>query len=167
MNLPNYFLADLPTDAVFTPAMITEACQTLRRNRTKYLAARSTPSLLRILSQTAENWLEPDYPFRKLALRDGPTQTGFAAATLATGLDAFFKQLTGENLDALLVQDLGHAQRLDRIDFTDRPAGCRAAANRMPKSVERLVLDFRRTLRKSSDLGEFGAAAIHRALVGC
>ena len=118
MNLPNYFLADLPADAVFTPAMITEACQTLKRNRAQYLAARSTASLIRILSQTAENWLEPDYPFRKLALRDGPAQTGFAATTLATGLDSFFKQLTGENLEALLVQELGHVQRLDAFSAT-------------------------------------------------
>ncbi len=118
MNLPNYFLADLPAEAVFTPAMITEACQTLKRNRAKYLAARSTPSLIRILSQTAENWLEADYPFRKLALRDGPTHTGFPSATLASGLDSFFKQLTGENLETLLVQELGHAQRLDALSAT-------------------------------------------------
>ena len=29
MNLPNYFLADLPPEATLLPAMITEACQTL------------------------------------------------------------------------------------------------------------------------------------------
>ena len=118
MNLPNYFLADLPPEAVFTPAMITEACQTLKRNRAKYLAARSTPSLIRLLSQTAENWLDPDYPFRKLALRDGPAHTGFPSTTLATGLDSFFKQLTGENLEMLLVQELGHVQRLDALSAT-------------------------------------------------
>jgi hypothetical protein len=33
MNLPNYFLADLPPEATLSPAMITEACQTLKRNR--------------------------------------------------------------------------------------------------------------------------------------
>ena len=118
MNLPNFFLADLPADAVFTSGMITEACQTLKRNRAKYLAARSTPSLIRILSQTAENWLEADYPFRKLALRDGPAHTGFPSTTLATGLDLFFKQLTGENLEALMVQELGHTQRLDALSAT-------------------------------------------------
>lgn len=56
-------------------------------------------------------------------------------------------------------------QRLDRVDFSDRPAGCHAAANRTAVRVERLVLDLRRSLRKSSDLGEFGAAAIARALL--
>ena len=42
MNLPNYFLADLPPEATLSPAMITEACQTLKRNRERYLAGRST-----------------------------------------------------------------------------------------------------------------------------
>ena len=42
MNLPNYFLADLPPEATLSPAMITEACQTLKRNRERYLASRST-----------------------------------------------------------------------------------------------------------------------------
>jgi hypothetical protein len=38
MNLPNYFLADLPPEATLSPAMIAEACQTLKRNREHYLA---------------------------------------------------------------------------------------------------------------------------------
>jgi hypothetical protein len=40
MNLPNYFLADLPPEATLSAAMITEACQTLKRNREHYLAGR-------------------------------------------------------------------------------------------------------------------------------
>ncbi len=98
--------------------MITEACQTLKRNREVYLAGRSTAGLVRLLSETAESWLQPDYPFRQFALKDGPKATGFSEATLAAGLDAFFKQLTGENFQALLVQDLGHAERLDSPSAT-------------------------------------------------
>ena len=115
MNLPNYFLADLPPEAELTPTMIGEACQTLKRNREQYLAGRSTQSLVNVLGGTAENWLEVDYPFRRLALEEGPAATGFSRATLAAGLDAFFKQLTRENLHALLLQDLGHPQRLDAM----------------------------------------------------
>ena len=58
MNLPNYFLADLPPEATLSPAMITEACQTLKRNRERYLAARSTDSLVKVLSDVAEGWLQ-------------------------------------------------------------------------------------------------------------
>jgi hypothetical protein len=115
MNLPNYFLADLPPEATLTPTMITEACQTLKRNREQYLAPRSTAQLIRVLSETAGNWLEPDYPFRRLALEAGPSVTGFQRPTLARGLDAFFSELTRENFHALLVQDLGHAHRLDEM----------------------------------------------------
>ena len=92
MNLPNYFLADLPPEAALTPVMIAEACQTLKRNREQYLAGRSTHSLIGLLSETAENWLQPDFPFRRLALEKGPAATGFSRATLANGLDIFFKQ---------------------------------------------------------------------------
>jgi hypothetical protein len=115
MNLPNYFLADLPPEATLTSSMITEACRTLKRNREQYLAVRSTSHLVKVLSETAENWLQPEYPFRRLALDVGPSVTGFQRATLVRGLDAFFQQLTRDNLHALLVQELGHAHRLDEM----------------------------------------------------
>ena len=109
MNLPNYFLADLPPEAVLSPAMVTEACQTLKRNRAQYLAQRSTDSLVRLLCDVAEAWLKPDNAFRRLVLESGPEKTGFSRATLQKGLDNFFHQFTPENLHALLVQELGDA----------------------------------------------------------
>ncbi len=114
MNLPNYFLADLPPEAALTAAMVTDACQTLKRNRENYLLARSTQSRVEILCGIAENWLQPDYPFRQMALENAAF-TGFSRATLANGLDNFFKQFTLENFNALLVQELGHARRLDEL----------------------------------------------------
>ena len=56
-------------------------------------------------------------------------------------------------------------QRLDRVDWSDRPAGPRQPANRMARKVEDRVLTIRRNLREQSDLGEFGAAAIRRELL--
>jgi hypothetical protein len=118
MNLPNYFLADLPPEAVLSPAMIAEACQTLKRNREHYLTARSTESLVKTLSRLADGWLEADNPFRQLALKLGPAQTGFSRETLARGLDGFFSQLTRENFQALLVQEFGDVKRLDAMCAT-------------------------------------------------
>lgn len=115
MKLPNYFLADLPPEAVLSPAMITEACQTLKRNRAQYLAQRSTDSLVRALCGVAEAWLNPDNSFRRLALESGPEKTGFAGMTLQKGLDNFFRQFTPGNFQALLAQELGDARRLDRF----------------------------------------------------
>ncbi|MDB6065599.1 MAG: Acyl-CoA reductase [Pedosphaera sp.] len=128
MNLPNFFLADLPADASLTQVVIAEACQTLKRNRERYLAGRTTPALIRLLSNVAENWLDPDYPFRKLALEKGPQATGFSTATLTAGLDAFFRQLTADNLRALIVQDLGHLQRLDALSATNEELTLQRAA---------------------------------------
>ena len=88
---------------------------------------------MQLLSDVAGSWLRPEYPFRKLALEQGPAATGFSRATLARGLDSFFKQLTRGNLHALLEQDLGHAQRLDRMSRR----GGRAARPTAPPSRPR------------------------------
>lgn len=128
MNLPNYFIADLPPEATLTPAMILEACQTLKRNREQYLAGRSTEQIVDILSAVGGEWLQESSPFRKLALDLGPAATGFPATTLAPGLDAFFGELTGNNLHALLLQELGHARTLDSFVTTDSRQSPRSAS---------------------------------------
>lgn len=56
-------------------------------------------------------------------------------------------------------------ERLDRVDWTDHPRGPREPHNRTPRAREDLVLQVRTELREQSDLGEYGAAAIHRELV--
>jgi putative transposase len=53
-------------------------------------------------------------------------------------------------------------QRLDRVDWTDHPCGLPTPVNRTERQREDLVLTLRQQLRDTSDLGEFGAAAIHR-----
>src|SRR4051794_24611298 len=55
-------------------------------------------------------------------------------------------------------------QRLDRVDWADRPDGPRCPANRTPHDLEDLVLTLRVELKDKSDLGEFGARAIRDAL---
>src|SRR5690348_9940149 len=96
INLPNYFLADLPPDAALTGAMVNDACQALKQNREKYLRSRSTQNCVEILCGVAESWLQPEHPFRKLALGTGPAATGFSRGIIAAGLDNFFKQFTPE-----------------------------------------------------------------------
>lgn len=56
-------------------------------------------------------------------------------------------------------------QRLDRMDWTARPPGRRAAINRTPPDVEARVLALRRQLQQDDILGEYGAAAIREALL--
>lgn len=128
MNLPNYFLADLPPEATLSVSMLREACQTLQRNRESYLARRPTHSLVQLLSGLAKKWLEPQFPLRKLALAQGPAATGFSHATIASGLDAFFRQIHPSAFEALLHQDLGHAQRLEEICATESEQKTRRAS---------------------------------------
>jgi len=56
-------------------------------------------------------------------------------------------------------------QRLDRVDWTDRPSGPRQSPKRTAREVEDLILQVRRELKQESDLGEFGAAAIRDELL--
>lgn len=115
MNLPGLFLADLPPEAVLTPALVRDAAIAIKRNRARWLAPRPTQELVELAAGTAERWLDPANGFRRVALARGPAETGFGAATLARGLDGFFRLLTVENLNALLAQDLGEARRLDEF----------------------------------------------------
>lgn len=115
MNLPNYFFADLPPEAELTSAMLKESCLALKRNRTQNLVARSTASLVSLLGELGENWRHADFSFRKFALSNGPAATGFSRATLERGLDTFFRELTADNLEGLITQELGHAHRLDKF----------------------------------------------------
>ncbi len=119
MNLPNYFLADLPPEAELTAGLITEACQTIKRNRAQYLETRPTGQILRVLDRVGREWLSEESAFRRHALEAGPEATGFSREALAHGLDLFFAQLTVENLEGLLRQELGHVGRLDNFHASD------------------------------------------------
>jgi hypothetical protein len=50
---------------------------------------------------------------------------------------------------------------LDRVDWSDRPPIPRTV-HRTATAVEDRVLGLRRELKETSDLGEYGARAIHR-----
>ena len=113
MDLPNFFLADMPSSETLTPGTLTDACLTLKRNRCLYLKERTTASLIRTLANVAEHWTYPDYPIRQYTLQKGPEITGFPAAILEKGLLDFMKEVSEENLQALVEQDLGHLRRLD------------------------------------------------------
>lgn len=119
VNLPNYFLADLPPAATLSASMITEACQSLKRNRQQYLATRTTYNIVQVITVLAGEWLREDSPFRRMALKHGPTQLGFSRETLTRGLDAFFRELTAQRIEALVVAELGHRQRLDAFTSSD------------------------------------------------
>jgi hypothetical protein len=128
MNLPNYFLADLPPEATLSPSLISEAGATLKRNRETYLRHRTTEQIIRALVEVAAGWLEPENQFRNLALAHGPAELGFSRPTLERGLDGFFRQLTPENFHALLKQEFGEVRRLDDLVASETERGGDRAA---------------------------------------
>lgn len=140
MNLPNYFIADLPPEATLSPLMLTEACQTLKRNRRQYLAGRSTAEMVNLMSEVAQHWLDPGNSFRKFALEAGPEATGFSRGTLTRGLDSFFRSIKPEALQRLLEQDLGQAQRLDSLNSSaSEQAGGRASLALAPEFLAHIT----------------------------
>jgi len=124
MTLPDYFLADLDVEP--TPSLVREAARTVRRNRQRFLLERTTEEVINILSEVASNWLRPENPFRARALEEGPKATRFSEPVLRRGLDAFFSSVTPDQLESLLIQELGQECRLDR--FSTLESGSQSAA---------------------------------------
>lgn len=118
MDLPDYFLIDTPDRAELRPEMLRNACQAIRENRERYLLERSAVSIVKTLCRLGESWLDEAYPFRQLALEEGPERTGFSSETLRRGLDEFFRQFTPENFEHWLIQEFGHVERLDGFPST-------------------------------------------------
>lgn len=56
-------------------------------------------------------------------------------------------------------------QRLDRVDWSNRPPGQRTPHNKFSTDTEQMVLTIRKELKEVSALGEYGADAIHREML--
>lgn len=111
---PQLYLADLPAEAPVTSRLVSEACQTIKRNRARAYRHKDTGYFVRLLAGLASDWLDTSNPFRRRAVLDGPAHTGFSSQTIAEGLDRFFQGITVESLEALLEQELGSRRALDR-----------------------------------------------------
>jgi hypothetical protein len=114
----DYFLADKP-GAQPTHSLITEASQTLRRNRNEYLATLGNEQIIFKLAELANLWRSPDYPLRQMALDADPEETGFPREVLAAGLDSCFADWTQEKFFMLLTQEFGDPTRLQ--SFASQP----------------------------------------------
>ena len=137
MNLHQLFLADLGPELQLTAETLRQASFAVRRNRNEWLLQQRTRAVIEMIAHTADQWLEPGNRFRILALRDGPQETGWSPATLARGLDSFFRSITVESLEALVAQDLGDARRLD--DFGAGSAEHRTGRTSLAVGPELLV----------------------------
>ena len=114
-ELPDYFLVDLPPEAPLRPDLISDACLTLKRNRIAYLKERTTNDMIDLICRIAHNWQETNDPFRQAVLQASPEETGFPTATLMEGFDHFLSTLTPDELEGLIRQEFGHADRLEGL----------------------------------------------------
>jgi hypothetical protein len=134
MKLPDYFLADLPSEAPLSPQMVQEACLAIKRNQRQYLAEKSTARIIQVLAATAEDWLAENNPYRAIALRQGQVAAGFPPEVLAEGIQDFFRSITVKNLETLIRQDLGELERLDAmVSSRDEERNERASFARSPE----------------------------------
>mgnify|MGYP001178624817 CR=1 FL=1 len=131
LDLPNYFLIDVPAEAPLSPAMLREALRQIKRNRRQYIRDMSTDDVVKVLARLADNWRDNLFPFRQHALEHGPAATGFSRETLANGLDLFFGRITEDSLHNLLAQEFGDARRLD----TPSPIPEERVENRMALAI--------------------------------
>ena len=90
LELPNFFLIDVPPEARLDPGMLREALRQIKRNRRQYILEISTEDVVKVIARLANNWCDDLFPFRKFALEVGPEATGFSRETLRKGLDQFF-----------------------------------------------------------------------------
>jgi hypothetical protein len=131
LDLPNYFLIDVPPEARLSPSMLREALRQIKRNRRQYIRDMSTDDVVKVLARLADNWRDDLFPFRKHTLEAGPEAMGFSRETLRRGLDQFFGRITADSLHNLLAQEFGDARRLD----TPSPTPEERVENRMAMAV--------------------------------
>src|SRR5262249_49823171 len=151
------------------PAILDKICQTFRArlpdNRVSASTRRSPPRKHSEVSSTGLAWLETcsggvchEHTPAAAQRRRAMVQAVRQGASMRQVADLFGVALATVQRWVQRAQ----GQRLDRVDWTDRPCGLPTSVNRTERQREDLVLTLRQQLRATSDLGEFGAAAIHR-----
>jgi len=114
LELPNYFLIDVPPEARLDPGLLREALRQIKRNRRQYIRDMSVEDVVKVIARLADNWRDDHFPFRKYTLQAGPEATGFSRQTIQNGLDQFFGRITEKSLHNLLSQEFGDSLRLDK-----------------------------------------------------
>lgn len=118
LNLPDFFLIDLPEEIGVQPKLVGEACDRLKENGDRYLKPRSTSQIAHSLCNLAENWQDDEFPFRRKLIEEGAEKSGFSIEVLLDGLDRMFSQWTPEKFEFWLTQEFGHVERLDNLVST-------------------------------------------------
>src|SRR5208283_6142713 len=113
-----------------TVEQIREAVSRTREARERVWQHRTTDAVITALAQAAKNWLDPKSPWRKRAVEQATTPTGFSEAMVNEAIDLTFGAITHEALGELLDRELGNRRVLDEFCMRGR-AQSRATGPRL------------------------------------
>lgn len=161
-EIPKYFLADIANEVAMTPALISEACETLRHNRVRFLKSRKTPWMAELIASLAEDWLDPSFPLRNETLREGPSRTGIHPDLFEQGLDRFWESVSIEKLRSFLTAELGDPESLDQFRTIGAGRGDFAGTGRMGVSPD-LIYYYNLDYNPSMALSRMAHALLMRS----
>ncbi len=98
-----------------SPRDLNTVIDTLLENRVRSLVHRPVREILGSMDQAMQRWLDPDSPERPRAEVRLPETTGLSAAMIRHVLPRIFQEYRANRLEALLVDELGSLEVLDRI----------------------------------------------------
>jgi len=73
--------------------------------------------IIEILDLLAENWLDPEYEYRNLALKKMPEIVGYSQEMTTIALDSLFENMRRQNLQKILRGHLGKYSFLDKFEY--------------------------------------------------
>lgn len=75
--------------------------------------------IIRLLSEVGKSWQDPEYPYRREALKILPQLIGFSPGMIEEGIETMVGLLDEDNLKTRLECDLGNRRYLDGWEFFD------------------------------------------------
>ncbi len=98
-----------------SPTELGTSIETLRANQSQSLAHRPVRDILRSIDQAIQRWLDPNSKERREAEARLPETTGLSPAMIRHVLPLIFQEYRADTVEALLVDELGSLEVLDRF----------------------------------------------------
>ena len=98
-----------------SPAELNTTIDTLIANHTPYLAHRPVRKILASIEQAIQRWIDPDSSERQEAEAHLPETTSLSSEMIQHILPLIFQEYRANNLEALLVDELGSLEVLDHF----------------------------------------------------
>jgi hypothetical protein len=94
-------------------AGFTEACNYLRQKAYSDLASLSIHHIIKVISEIASNWCNPNYPLRRRADEILPVTTGLSREMISRLIEVFFAKYELKTLYDYIEKEIGNVDYLD------------------------------------------------------